>query len=625
MKLKKYIGLFMFSLVIFVSCEDSLDPWEYTLVTEDKAFELTTYLEAMASSAYSYVPAGFNRIGNSYMAAATDESEEVNDIEAIQAFNSGSWNKYNNPDDVWANMYKGIRVASDYLNGTDTLTWWNVRYPNPTVYGDRITKLCRNRGEMHFLRAYYYYELIKRYGEVPLIKDKVDVANVDISKYGRAPIDSIVEFIVKECDICTSRGAYALTKAQIDTLMKYNKNALPSPYRDTLGIYYGSTGVDATRQGRATLGAAIGLKAKALLLAASPQFNSKSADNPTGDQAKWRRAAAACYEVIKLTKTYPSYYSLSTSYSGLFQPAAWGTWNNEYLFARKYTSTNAFDAANFPVSIPGGKTGNCPTADFVDSYENKDGTPFSWEKFKTAFDAAKLKGTALPSPFDNRDYRLKMTVLTNNASWNSVSPLQCWVDATGTVSKSGSASPLVYKGSKTSFYLAKYVNQTLDLTQNNTSAKWWSVMRIGEFYLSFAEAMNEGYGPEVDAGFGMTALTAVNTIRRTGRNDIKNALIPSGKTQAQFRDIVRQERRVELAFEDVRYWDLRRWLTAEKFLNGPIRGLKIVKLSDKANDFSYVLDTVETRVFDPSKMYLHPIPRAEIDKAAGVLIQNPNW
>ena len=223
MKLKNIIGICCFTILILSSCKDFLDPYEYGIIDQKKAFSLTSTLDGMASSAYGYVPAGFNRIGSSSLTSASDEAEEVSDMEAIQNFNTGLWNKYNNPDDVWNNSYKGIRISSDYLQGTDTLTWWEIRYSNPAQYTTWTDNLCRNRGEMHFLRGLYYFELFKRYGEVPLLKDKVDLATVDRSKYGRAPIDSIVDFIVDELDLCTSRGKYALTKAQKDTLMKYNK------------------------------------------------------------------------------------------------------------------------------------------------------------------------------------------------------------------------------------------------------------------------------------------------------------------------------------------------------------------------------------------------------------------
>lgn len=595
MKLINKIGAVLFATVAITSCKGYLDPWEYTLLTEQKAFSLTSSLEAMANSAYGYLPGGFNTIGNSYLTAASDESEEVNEMEAIQVFNNGTWNKYNNPDDNWANAFKGIRVASDYLKGTDTLTWSAIRYSNPTEYLTRMKSLCRNRGEMHFLRAFYYFELIKRYGNVPLLKDKVDLTTINLSEYGRMPVDSVVEFIVKECDIASGRGNYALTQAQKDNLMSLNLNTLPSPYRDTVAVYYASTGADAGRQGRATLGSVLALKAKALVYAASPQFN------PSGNVEKWKRAAQACNDVMKLPSAY---YSLHTSYNALFQMKT--VWSNEFLFVRKKGVFNTFDAANFPISIAGGKTGTCPTADLVDDYEMSDGTTFSWSN-----------PIHIANPYNNRDPRMKMTVFNNTDKFNGAITLECW--------SGGNAGPNIFHGTKTGFYLKKYINQALDLTKNQTDAKIWSVMRLGEFFLFYAEAMNEAYGPDADPlGYGMTALSSINKIRN-GRTDVKMPSLLAGLSKDVFRQKLMHERRIELAFEDVRYWDLRRWKIAENYLNGDIHGVEITKVSDVPLTFTYQTKVVEKRVFDASKMYWYPIPQTEIDKNPGVLIQNPNW
>ena len=592
MKQINKLGVLLFAIVAFASCQSYLNPWEYTLLTEKQAFTVASYMDAMPNSAYNTLSENFTGI---YMPNATDEAESVNEMDAIQAFNTGSWNKFNNPDDFWTNAFKGIRIIDDFLNGTDTTSWSEFQYSNPTLYATRLKSLCRDRGEMRFLRAFFYFELMKRYGDVPLIKDKVDLTTVDISKYGRMPVDSIVEFIVKEIDICTSRGAYALTQTQKDELMKNNKKALPSPYRDTIAVYYASTGTDAARQGRATLGSALALKAKALVYAASPQFN------PTGNVEKWKRAAQACNDVMKLP---PAYYSLQSTYAALFQMKT--VWSNEFLFARKFGVFNTFEAANFPISIAGGKTGTCPTADLVDDHEMLDGIPFSWANPVHA-----------ANPYNNRDPRLKLNILTNLDKFNAVTPIECW---TG-----GSAGPNVYLGTKTGYYLKKYVNQALDLTKSQTGAKILSVMRLGEFYLFYAEAMNEAYGPDADPlGYGLTALAAINKIRN-GRTDVKMPSLLAGLSKDVFRQKLMHERRIEMAFENVRYWDLRRWKIAENYLNGDIHGVEITKVSDVPLSFSYATKVIEKRVFDATKMYWYPIPQTEIDKAQGVLTQNPNW
>jgi hypothetical protein len=597
MKFRNKISIILLAAVALSSCSnDFLDPWESSLASEQKAFELTAYLNNMPTTAYSYLPKGFNSIGSSYMTSATDESENVDDMQSIQLFNAGTWNKFNNPDDVWSDCYKGLRIANDYIQGTDTLTWSKLRYSFPDEYARRMVELTRNRGEMHFLRGMFYFELFKRYGAVPLLKDKVKLAGLDVSKYPQAPVDSIVKYIVDECDLCTSRGKYALTQTQKDAILQANKNVLPSPYRDTVALYYNNTDQFASRQFRATIGSALALKAKALIYAASPQFN------PSGNVEKWKLAAAACKDVIDLTTKYPSKYKLSTSYADLFQPTSWGFWNNEYLFARTQGSSNSFDKANAPISIQGGATGTCPTGNLVDAYEMADGTNFSWSN-----------PTHAASPYANRDKRLGFTIFTNNEKYNNATTIDIW--------QGGTAAPPIFRSTKTGYYLKKYINQSLNLNAGGTANKAWSVMRLADFYLFYAEAMNEAYGPTaIPPGYTLSALQALNAVRA------RVAMPPViASTASQLKARIIRERQIELAFEDARYWDLRRWKLAEDFLKRPIHGVTIVK-NPTTGVFTYTPNVfVENRVFDATKMYLHPIPQTEIDKSGGVLMQNINW
>lgn len=604
---------FLWLFVALLTACNYLEPWEYGIIDEKKAFNLTSTLDGMARSAYYYLPNNAAMFDDTsirlpYMAAASDEAEFIDEMNQIQVFNVGSWNKFSNPDDYWEYAYKGIRIASDYLQGTDTLTWSKIRYSDPSQYNIWINNVCRNRGEMRFLRAYFYFELFKRYNEVPLIKEKVDLSEINLKEYERMPVDSIINFIVDEIDICTSKGKYAISQMQRDSLMKINKGLLPSPYRDTVAVYYSSDGAWADRQTRATLGSALAIKAKALIYAASPQFNSSN------DVAKWERALEACKDVIDLTTKYPRYYSLSRSYSELFQTTIW---NNEFLFARTITN-NIFESTNFPISISRGSTGICPSSNLVDEYENRDGTTFSWETFKSEFNTAKQLGRTLPSPFQNRDQRLAMTIICNMDRFNGVNPIETFVG--------GNSGPDKYRGSKTGFYLKKFTNQSLDLNLGQRSPHYWTYMRLSDFYLFYSEAMNEVYGPNnKPVGYNYSAVDAINIVRRTGRNDVKMPLIPNNKDKDEFRKLIKHERKIELAFEDARYWDLRRWRDADIYLNGNIYGVRVEKNSDRSFDFNYTKILIEKRVFDNLKMYFYPIPQAEIDKANGYLTQNPNW
>jgi len=135
--------------------------------------------------------------------------------------------------------------------------------------------------------------------------------------------------------------------------------------------------------------------------------------------------------------------------------------------------------------------------------------------------------------------------------------------------------------------------------------------RLGEMYLNYAEALNEAAGPTSEV------YTAIKKIRtRAGMPEL-----PAGLSKDQMRERIRNERAVELSFEEHRFWDARRWKTGESALGGPIYGVEVTGTSPA---FQYKQILVETRVFNPKSMYLFPIPQAEIDKNLG-LTQNPGW
>lgn len=594
--MKKSILIKYLLAVSFVctACSEFLDPDEYTMLTKEQIYSVSTYVRDMPFAAYSAIPTAFNHIGNSNLSAASDEAEEVNGDELIQRFNNGSWSQYTNPDDKWGTLYKGIRIACDYLKETENLTWEEIRYPDPENYALRMKDLCIGRGEMRFIRAYLYFELMKRFGEVPLITDKVDMTSVNLEDYRRAPIESIVNFVIDECDIVASQGKYRLTDVEKEKMMNKNGGLLPIPYRDNLGITYPTSGEDSKYLGRATAAAAMALKAKTLIYYASRLYN------PDNDMARWYSAAKACKAVIDLPS---SSYALEAKYADLFQKKS--IWSKEFIFVKKMSAFNSFDVANYPISISGGKSGTCPSQNLVDAYEMQNGSPFDWSN---SIHAA--------NPYQERDPRLQMTIYVNGEMFSTMAPnnvqLQCWEGG-------NSAFPIRY-ATKTGYYLKKYINPNLDLKLGKTDTKTWIYMRLADFYLYYAEAMNELYGPATDPeSFGLTALQAINKVR--DRSDVKMPAITE-TDPILFKKRLVNERRVELAFEEARHWDVRRWMYGQEF-NKDLRGV-LVTFNEKG-ELLYAPKFVEKRVFDEAKMYFYPIPQSEINKSNGELQQNINW
>jgi hypothetical protein len=168
--------------------------------------------------------------------------------------------------------------------------------------------------------------------------------------------------------------------------------------------------------------------------------------------------------------------------------------------------------------------------------------------------------------------------------------------------------------------LKKFLTDNLNLTQDQKSVHSWIIFRYAEILLNYAEAMNEAYGPVADPqGYGMTALDAINQVRQ--RPGVEMPEIEEGISQTELRNKIKNERRMELAYEEHRYWDLLRWKDASDILNQPLRGVEIIK---NGSNFTYEYVEVEPRHFD-EKMYLYPIPQEEVLKSDGNLTQNPGW
>jgi hypothetical protein len=184
--------------------------------------------------------------------------------------------------------------------------------------------------------------------------------------------------------------------------------------------------------------------------------------------------------------------------------------------------------------------------------------------------------------------------------------------------KGGLDGPPKPGATKTGYYLKKRVIENVDLLPDHTTTANHTIVvfRYGGTLLGYAEAMNEAYGPENDPeGYGMTARQAVDEVRaRSGMPDF-----PSGMNKTAFREKLHNERRVEMAFENQRFWDVRRWKIAPS-TQQDIRGVKVTKSGDQ---FTYKVESVEHRHWD-DKMYLYPIPQSELFLNPD-LKQNPGW
>ena len=556
----KYNILFIAVLIIvaFSACQDLEPDFAVTLTKEEvsKSYDYTKY---RALAVYNEMLNGFEYIDGAMLASATDDAEHTLETSKVHNFNTGNWNAISNPDDVWTHYCQAVRVANQFLANADSVDLESYRL-NPDAgsqeaYLSRLADIENWKVEVRLLRSYFYFELIKRYGGVPII-DYETTLDQDYLNVGRNTLEQCVDFIVSECD--------------------YAASLLPKSYGDA-------------DLGRVTKGAALALKSRVLLYAASDLFSNpswaggysnESLIAVSGDRSqKWKAAADAAKELIDL-----GVYSLSSSYSDLFSST--GYRNNEVIMARRNGPTNSFEKASAPIGYDLGESGTTPSQNLVDCYEMSDGSKFNWNNPAHA-----------ASPYSNRDPRLGYSVLTNNTNYKD-RPVECW---TGGRDGNGTA-----RATRTGYYLKKYVDSSLDLLQGRESVHSWIIFRLAEVYLNYAEALNEYAPGNPDILFYLNAVRA--------RDDVNMPPVPGGLSQPEMRERIRNERRVELAFEGHRFWDVRRWLKGQEYFNTNLQGVEITK---NQSDFTYHVISVENRVFAP-KMYLYPIPQNELNI-------NPNW
>lgn len=574
--MKYKIILSLFITVLLTGCE-FLDYTEHTFYDDpENIFTNFGRTRNFLTGIYTNLPDDFNSVGGAMRSAACDEAEFVIQSSAIQEFNNGQWSSSNALDNNWFKYYSGIRAANFFLNNIEGRTFEDFKYN--VEYDDEMERFDMFQYEARFLRAFFYFELAKRYGDIPMPQGVINDVE-EINRIEKSDFEDVIVYIVEECDAI----------------------------RDYLPVDWNNFVFRET--GRVTRGAVQALKVRALLYAASPLHN------PENDKSKWVSAAEAANEFLTNTAfNYsfdPEYYNSNNMSRGAFNNRG----SKELIFERRQGNSFSFERANFPKGFDEANgNATCPSQNLVDAYQTTDGYDVvldgngQWSApGSTVFNPM--------NPYDMRDPRLLQTVLVNGKKWKGTT--------VETFNGGAHGFPLA-DATPTGYYLQKYVRQDVDIAGSNAAPKEhvWVLFRLAEIYLNLAEAMNEAFGPnELPDGYIMDAVAALNVVRT--RAAVKMPQI-SNVTTDELRSLIINERRVELAFEDHRFWDIRRWRLHDSDnpnkISEDIYGVVITKNDDI---FNYSEKLVDNRIWD-DKMYLYPIPYNEININPN-LTQNPGW
>lgn len=555
-------------ITVLSACKNDFEAEPLNNITEDYVWDATdvtgSYAERFLAKAYAYLPQGYDRVNGVPLDCATDDAVPSDQTNNTWKIITGGYNANSTFDDNWAGMFRGIRVVNTFLANYQRVPWADPTRPKNLAAEGRV------------LRAMFYYEMVKRYGGIPLIQDKVFEPNdPELFKLKRNSFEECINYIVSE-------------------LESVKEDMRPEASLASRNGSGSREGADADA-GRMRKSSALALKAKVLLLAASPLFNDPNGNSSplsgylSYSKERWKLAADAAKAVMDLN---------------LFQLEA-SRWtlavyrvNTENIFYRQGGgNTNQYGYRMSPVgysvsgTVSNGKIS--PTQELVNAFPMQNG--------KGIFD--NNSGYVPSNPYSGRDPRLNQTIFYNGSRWlkREVATFE------GGVDKPNSASISVQ--TRTGYYAKKFLandaeSATFTTTPYQPEYGFWVYIRYADILLSYAEALNEYSGPTSEV------YSAVNMVRtRAGIGTIQNAF--GNVDEVKMREIIRNEIRVEFAFEEHRFWDIRRWKVADKVYGSGavLHGMRISKADNGV--LAYSEFPVATPIFSEA-MYLLPIANNEI-------------
>ncbi|MCR5139243.1 MAG: RagB/SusD family nutrient uptake outer membrane protein [Bacteroidaceae bacterium] len=610
MKTRNIIG-YLCGVLALCACADMFEPADENNRPEEAMYEESKYAHGLLMYGYGQLP----YLTTTQTDIATDDA--VTNLAAGALWNmatSGTWTADNNPVSRWDACKDGIQYLNLFLSKVEKVKWAPSAASKQQMFVDRL------KGEALGLRAVMYYHLLQAHGGyaddgvlygVPLLLTPEDGSS-DFNQ-PRATFADCVKQCLADCD-----SAMALLPADYTDID--SDEEIPAKY---LALGAQKTGYNLVfgERSRGLMSGKIAeaVKAQTALLAASPAFR-------YGSGVTSAEAATLCANVLKriggldgFDVTGNIWYKNKTK----LNPDA--SEMPEMLWREDRHLNNDQEKENFPPSLYGNGLVN-PSQNLVDAFPMRNGRPITDPN--AGYDAQ--------NPYANRDPRLENTVIYNGMTFKNKAILT-GMNMPNDDNETSDNLNDIEKSTRTGYYLKKLLREDVSVNPSSTLSQQhiYPRIRYTEIFLAYAEAANDAWGPDDDpTGIGFTAYNVIKAIRERagiGKDEYGRELPGGGDVyieecradKEKMTALIRNERRLELCFENKRFWDLRRW---QMPLNESIRGMKIVKINPDLVDspLSYTPFEVEDRKFDSTYQWYGPIPKGEVLKWSN-LMQNKGW
>ncbi len=570
--------------LLLMSCQDMFEPKNENISTFDRVYEDPGFAEGLLISAYTRIPTN----GLSFNDVATDDAVSNDQNNVYLRMATGEWSALFNPVNRWDACNAAMLYLDQFINIIDTVEW---KWSNSEISSLYVKRFYGEAYAMRGVIQYYLLQSVAGYGEsgnllgFPFYKDN---GNFNI------PRESFAES-VKQVYSDFDKALEYLTMDDYKNVS--NASELPPGYTGIDLDNYNEVFGNELKQ-RISGRIVKAFKARLALLAASPAFS----PNWESDIILWQEAAEYAGRVLE---TIGGVAGLDPNGHRFYDAArvdainlGSGNDQQEIIWRRHIVESNDREAANFPPSLFGNGRIN-PTQNLVDAFPMANGIPIQDPS----------SGYELSTPYASRDPRLSLYIAYNG---NTVSNQTIYTGVGGRENAKDSIST----STRTGYYLKKLLREDVSLNPTaTTTRKHYEVhMRYTELFLIYAEAANEAWGPDGAGSFSFSARDVIRAIRERAGIQQPDSYLSSITTKTAMRELIKNERRIELSFEGSRFYDLRRW---KADLTESAKGIKI-------NGSSMTVVDVEDRRYDNSYMHYGPIPETETTKF-DALEQNKGW